>query len=307
MAFDYFRQKEIQIAVLETGLGGRLDATNVVTPLLSVITPISLEHTKYLGSSIESIASEKCGIIKPERPVVAADMDERAIDVIRQTARARQCRLIEVSGAVNIQSLAVGLEGQKVKVETQEGSYGTFILPLLGQHQLGNLAAAIAAIETLNGLTEMPIDESATRTGITRTNWPGRFHVLSKTPPTILDGAHNPGGAAVLADTLKHIFKEKPIGLILGMCNDKDIKSYLRPLGRLVKRMWAVPLRTDRSLPMGEVAAAGRAMGWEVRESSLKEAQKEAKAWACAADGVVCITGSLFLVGEVLEDGRRPA
>jgi len=301
MAFEHFRQKGIQMAVLETGLGGRLDATNVVTPVLSVITPISLEHTKYLGPDIESIAGEKCGIIKPGRPVVAAGMVEEALGVIRNVARERGCALVEAAGAVNVRLISADLKGQKVHVESGNASYGALNLPLLGTHQLGNLATAVAAIEALNDAAGLGIAEAPVKKGVAATKWPGRFQVLQEDPPMILDGAHNPGGAVALTDTLKQVFKNKPVALVFGMCDDKDIGNYLKPFGRVVKRMWAVPLKTERSLPVERVSAAGKAMGWPVVESTVREAMTESLVWAKQNGGVVCMAGSLFLVGEVLE------
>jgi dihydrofolate synthase/folylpolyglutamate synthase len=156
------------------------------------------------------------------------------------------------------------------------------------------------SFETLNDTAGLGIAEAVVKKGVADVKWPGRFQVLREDPPTILDGAHNPGGAEALADTLNQVFKNKPIALVFGICDDKDIRNYLKPFGKLVKRMWAVPLKTERSLPVGQVAAAGKGMGWPVVESNVQEAMTESLGWAKQNGGAVCIAGSLFLVGELL-------
>lgn len=300
MALKYFRQQGVQIAILETGMGGRLDATNVATPLMSLITRISMEHTMYLGSDIESIAFEKCGIIKQERPVVCGMMDERPLNVVRRIARERRATLVEASGNVSVRMISQDFFGQKVEVETGTTSFGTMQIPLTGRHQLENLATAVAAIEVFGRIIGTNIREEDVRTGVLNVNWPGRCQVLSIDPPFILDGAHNPGAAEALAETLRQVLKEKPIGLVLGMCSDKDMRSFLKPFSKLVKKLWAVPIKSDRSVPTAQIISAGKGMGWGVSETTLAMALSEAESWARENGGAVCVTGSLFLVGEVL-------
>lgn len=300
MSFEYFRRAGVDIAVIETGMGGRFDATNVVDPLVSVITGISIEHTEYLGKDIQSIAGEKCGIIKQGRPVVCGEMDRVALDIVRSTASQNGCILRSASENVNIQFKSRSLSGQKVVVESSEASYGTINLPLSGAHQLANMAVAITTIEVLadNGV-DLP--EKAVKKGLSHVVWPGRLQVLSVAPPVILDGAHNPDAAVVLAVALKQLTDGKPVGLVMGMCRDKDIQKYLKPLLPMVKKMWAVPIRDNRGFSVDELAVSISSYKLDVVKSSLVDAIKAAKQWAQREDGVVCITGSLFLVGETLE------
>lgn len=301
MAFEYFRRKAARIAVIETGMGGRLDATNVVTPLVSVITRIGVEHTSYLGDTIESIAFEKAGIIKTGRPVVCGAMDEKARDVIKRVASEKQARVVEAEQTVAIDVKSCDLRGQKVRVETADNSYGTFVLPLLGRHQLENLATAITAIELCNDALGLNIGAKNVKAGVSGARWPGRFQILSEAPLTILDGAHNPDAARALADTLKKVVRDRPLGLIVGMCSDKDAGLFLKILAEVAEKAWAVPIRSDRSMPAAQIKAIGEGAGLTVSEATFPKALAEAENWAREAGGAVCVTGSLFLVGEALE------
>jgi len=300
MAFEYFRSRGIQIAVLETGLGGRLDATNVVTPLVSVITRISVEHTSYLGKDIRDIAGEKCGIIKPHRPVVCGATDEQALAIVRQTAKEKQCILVEADKSVTVSAISSELDFQKLSVETNNASYGTIRLPLAGKHQIENLATTIATIDVLSAMCGMNVEEAAVKTGVSNVNWPGRLQMLSVNPLVILDGAHNPGAGEALASSIHQICKDKPVGLVVGMCSDKDAANFLKSFSRIVTNLWAVPIRSERCMATSQIAAIGAGMGWNVKESQLPSALAEAERWAVEKGGVVCICGSLFMVGEAL-------
>jgi dihydrofolate synthase/folylpolyglutamate synthase len=305
MALKHFAASHVQVAVLETGLGGRLDATNVVDPLVSVITRISIEHTAYLGNDLQSIAGEKCGIIKAGRPVVCGAMDDEALDIVRKTAAERRATLVEASKTVSIRVLSSDLAGHKLTIDTGSSSYGTVRLPLAGLHQVENLATAIATIETLDSLGGMAISETAVKQGISGVKWPGRLQVLSDDPPVVVDGAHNPGAGQALADSLAAIAKGRPVGLIVGMCNDKDVRDFLKPFSKSVVMLWAVPIRSERCLSTGIIGAVGRSMGLECSETSLRQGLNDARSWAARNNGIVCICGSLFLAGEVIEGGRQ--
>ena len=300
MAFDYFRTKGVKLAVVEVGMGGRLDATNVITPLVSVITRVSLEHIMYLGKDVESIASEKAGIIKPGRPVVCGATDEKALAVIRRVAKERNSPFYSADENAGIGVVSCELSGQKLKVETANASYGTIKLPLVGPHQIENLATVITTLEVLGDLIEHDIGNEKVRAGIEATRWNGRFQVLKTDPYVILDGAHNPGAAEVLAETIHRMLRGKPVGLITGMCGDKDVQGFVKPFGSMVKKMWVVPVNSERNMTASQIVSAGRGMGWSVSESTLREAIIEAEKWAASAGGAVCIAGSLFLAGEVL-------
>jgi dihydrofolate synthase/folylpolyglutamate synthase len=302
LAFEYFRRARVQVGVVEVGMGGRLDATNVVLPLASVIAPVSLEHMEYLGSTIQAIAGEKCGIIKKGRPVVYAQPDPEAEAVVARTARERGSRCVNALDSVRVERVKQDLDGQKVRIESESQSYGVVRLSLLGRHQLMNAALAVAALETAFEEMGRPLPKEAVTAGLEAARWPGRLQILEKEPVTILDGGHNPAAAAVLGDALKELAGKKPVGLICGMCGDKDMAGFFKPLAKRLRRVWAVRLKTPRSADPEQVALKARKMGLVATVSDLAAARAEARAWALEQGGAVCIAGSLFLAGEVLEE-----
>ena len=300
LAFEYFRRRNVQVAIVETGLGGRLDATNVLTPLVSVITRIGLDHTAHLGTTLEAIAGEKAGIIKPGRPVVCGAMPDEAQAVIREKAEGMKSPWINVVDSISVRRVSQDLKGQKVSITGSDVNYGPVTLTFLGRHQLENCATAVSVLETLAGCSPLIIPPEVIREGLSEAVWPGRLQVLSLVPPIILDGAHNPDGAQTLAVALKELVKNKKIALVWGMCDDKDAIGFVKALGRVVKHCWTVPIDTERSLPEAQRVLIAKTEGWEVVAATLPVALKEARAWALENEGAVCIAGSLFLAGEVL-------
>jgi dihydrofolate synthase/folylpolyglutamate synthase len=300
MAMELFAQRGVQVAVLETGMGGRLDATNIVTPLVSVITRISIEHTDFLGDTIEAIAGEKAGIIKKGRPVVCGTMPEEAMEVMCARAAEMGAMLRNVEETVSVRLLRVSLLGQEIEISTDTREYGRMSSRLIGEHQLENCATAAAAVEEIERAMGVEFGADAVRDGIEKAEWPGRFQVLSQDPPVILDGAHNPGASLVLGRSLKKVLGRKPIGLVVGMCSDKDIPSFFAGFKGVV-RVWAVKIRNERSIPAEDLAVIARGRGFQCEALPLKEALRAAEDWAKSAGGAVCIAGSLFLAGEVLE------
>ncbi|MCE9614043.1 MAG: bifunctional folylpolyglutamate synthase/dihydrofolate synthase [Lentisphaerae bacterium] len=301
LAFRHFRDRAVDVVLLETGMGGRLDATNVVDPLVAVITTIGMDHMAYLGNDLESIAREKCGIIKPGRPVVSGVREEPARSIIRADAAGKKARLIEAWETVAVQIKKAEPAGQKIVIESAGGLSGTVRLPLQGPHQADNLAVALAVVEVLleRGTFALPME--IIRRGIEQTTWPGRCQILSRDPLVILDGAHNPPAARRLAESLRQIGGGIPVGLVCGFCGDKDVRGYLQALGGGVKRAWFVPIASERNIARADLHAAASGLRWELADASLAEALELAKAWARETGGMVCVTGSLFLVGEVLE------
>jgi dihydrofolate synthase/folylpolyglutamate synthase len=265
MALVYFREENVEVVVWETGLGGRLDATNVVTPLVSVITTIGFDHMQYLGDTLASIAGEKAGIIKPGVPVVTGTRETEALRVIRETSAQRGCRLTEVREPLDWE------------------------IPLAGNHQRWNCATAVAALQA----TGLPVTMEQMRAGVRRTRWPGRFQVIRENPVVILDGAHNGEAAQVLAATIREKFPSTPVALILGVLRDKDYAQVCRILAPLARWIYCVPVQSERTCDPAELAALCRGL---VR-ADLATAYAEA---LMLPSGVIVITGSLFLVGEAL-------
>jgi dihydrofolate synthase/folylpolyglutamate synthase len=308
LAFEYFREQRVQVAVLETGMGGRLDATNVVTPVVSVITSIGLDHQAYLGDTVEKIAAEKAGIIKEGRPVVCGALDAGPLAVIRRAAREAHAPLTIASEACTVKRTAQTLEGQRVVIETEDESVSRVRLPLLGEHQLGNCAVAMAALVRFRDETGLPVAEDAIRRGLGEVRWPARCQVVEREPPLIIDGAHNADAARVLADTLDDLRKRRPLGLVVSFLADKDAAAYLRAVAGSVKRCWIVPLQNERAMPVEQIAAAARAAGLDPTACpDLAQALAAARAWAAGLGGFVCVCGSLYLAGEALRLLDQPA
>ena len=301
LAFEYFRRKKVDVLILETGMGGRLDATNVVTPQVSVITSISLEHTKYLGSSLEEIATEKGGIIKPGMPVIIGSLPEEAFRVIEKLAQVKNARVIRADQAVTVRRQKQTIEGQKISIESSANSYGTMQLPLLGSHQLGNAAIAIAALEEFCRVNDIDFSQSAVKKGFASVSWPVRLQVISRNPVTIVDGAHNPEAAEALNAALKELFGGRPIYLILGMCSDKDAGGFIRNLTVPITHCWTVGLANERSLLPEELARHVKNKGWSSSVATVPQALQEASREALRQGGIVCAVGSLFLAGEIFE------
>lgn len=301
LAFEYFRRRKIDVLVLETGMGGRLDATNIAIPQVSVITSIGLEHTKYLGSSLEEIAAEKGGIIKSGVPVIVGAMPDEALAVIEKLAQVKTARVIRADQAVTVRRQKQTLEGQKISIESSANSYGTIRLPLLGSHQLGNAAVAIAALEEFGRDNDIDFSQPAVKRGFASVSWPGRLHVISRKPVTIVDGAHNPEAAEVLNTTLKELFGDKQIYLILGICSDKDTGGFIRKLTVPISRCWVVGLANERSLPPEKLAQHIQNKGWPFSIATVPQALAQAGRLALEKNGVVCAAGSFFLAGEIFE------
>jgi dihydrofolate synthase / folylpolyglutamate synthase len=283
LAFLHFAQARIEVGVIEVGLGGRFDATNVLTPLVSVITPLSLDHMNLLGSSIEQIAFEKAGIIKPRVPVVSAPQKPAAWDVIRRVARVRAAPLTP-------HPLAPCEAPREWGASHEPG--GRF--PLLGAHQLTNAATAIAALRVANarGLT---ISDEALRAGLLSVQWPGRLEVLSRGPLLVVDGAHNGDSAEKLAAALRDVFHHDRWTLIIGVSADKDLAAILDALLPIAARVIVTRARNVRATDVETLARHVAARGVVSTPASDVANALEI---ALADQAPIIITGSLFTVAE---------
>jgi len=282
MALRYFAEQECDLVIWETGLGGRLDATNIVTPLASVITNIQYDHQQWLGETLGSIAAEKAGIIKPGIPVITAAEGEEALPVIADTARRRGAPLTTLSPEA-----------------THRPPLDTLQLPLLGQHQRMNAAVAVATVRALT--SQIPVGDDTIRAGLSHVHWAGRLQLVTR--PTgqkvLLDGAHNVGGAGILAASVKEYFPSAQLTLVLGILRDKDWPGMCQVLAPLAKRILLVPVPSERSATPQELATACRRANprAQVTEcASLREALA-----ATSQDPFLTVAGSLYLVGEAME------
>jgi dihydrofolate synthase/folylpolyglutamate synthase len=297
IALQYFREQKIDVVVWETGLGGRLDATNVVTPLVSVITNIAFDHTQYLGETLAQIASEKCGIIKPSVPVVTAAAAAEALTVIRRTAAAQGSRLFVVGQDICAARLHEDEKCQRLELTGTRQAYGPLTIPLLGEHQTINCATAVAALEA-SGLSVSP---KQVQEGLARTSWPGRFQMVSHDPTVVLDGAHNAAAAERLAATLREHFVGEKLALILGVLRDKNYDQMCQILAPLAERILCVPVNSERTCEPDQLARWCKAANPSANVSvsrNVSEAYAEASR---LKQGVIVIAGSLFLVGEALD------
>ncbi len=295
LAFCYFRHKKVDWVVLETGLGGRLDATNVAPSVISVITPISLEHTQYLGDTIAQIAGEKAAIIKDHRSkVVIAPQEPAAWEVFRQRCAQFSVDPIEIGRDIDYEILQENPSGQVIRVTGTKQSYPDLKLSLLGRHQAINAAVALGVVEALQDLGCV-ISKDAVRAGVREAFWPGRLEIASKDPFIILDCAHNRSSAKNLAESIAEIFPHKNVTLILGVSEDKDRAGICEELNRIVTRVIATK------------AAHPRAHGFSREElnvlfpgkpSMCLSSIEEALASVADSPDIILITGSIFLISE---------
>ena len=282
MALKFFAEQKCDLVIWETGLGGRLDATNIVTPLASVITNIQFDHQQWLGDTLAKIAAEKAGIIKPGVPVITATDEPEALAVIEKTAREKHAPLIKVGQASSLSSAG--------KMPAP---------PLIGDHQKLNAALALAVVEALQ--SKIPASDSAIRTGLETVNWPGRLQLVTRPSgqKILLDGAHNVAGAKVLRQALEDHFGGTRQTLVLGVLQDKDWRQICEILAPLASRIFTVPVSSERSANPNQLAAACRAANLSA-EISVCDSLRGALEKIPDNDPVV-ITGSLYLVGEALE------
>lgn len=291
MAFLHFAENGVGPALMEVGMGGRLDATNAAAGVLSVITPVALDHCEHLGGSIELIAAEKAGIIKPSRPVVCAGQPPRAMDVIG-------ARCVELASPLYAwgKDFTAAWRGDLLGYRGIRWELDSLRPGIPGRYQAVNAAAALCAAELLDD-AGLGVTQEEARCGIETASWPGRMELLPGPPRVLLDGAHNPAGAAALAESLADFPRERLI-LVAGMVGDKDADGILAPLLPLADRVVAVTPSIPRGLPSHELAERCRALGCDVEDGgSLADGLDRALSTAGPGD-LVLVCGSLYVVGE---------
>jgi len=293
MALYYFKQKLVDLAVLEVGLGGRLDSTNVVDPLISIITNIAKDHEEYLGKSILKIAGEKTGIIKKGRPLITAATQPQVLRLFS--------KICKENGSPYFR---VGKEFRYVRAEDGDFDYEglnrklwSIHLNLRGFHQVINATTALGAMEVLEDLGYR-VSTDAMVDGLKEVDWPGRLEMVSFSPRVILDGAHNPAGALVLKESLGKEFQYQRLILLIGIMKDKDIQSMLDLLAPLADHIILTKPHTDRAAPP---ALLKKALGQNGKKAEIAEDLKQAVERGLSLaqkEDLLCITGSLYTVGE---------
>ena len=302
LAFTHFAEKGVDFQVLEVGMGGRFDATNIINPEVCIITSISFDHMEVLGNSLAEIASEKAGIIKPGSVVVLSPQPDEVAWVIEEIGKSCGARLVRVGSDVIWQGLGFNLNQQRLRVEGRLGNYELSI-PLLGQHQLANAATAVAALEVL-AEKGFSISWDSIIDGLARVNWPGRLQILSHHPFIVVDGAHNPDAAQRLREFLEQYLDFDQAILVIGASDDKDIGGIVSQLVPLFNKVIATRSRHPRSLVPALLAAefTQRRIEAQVTED-VPSALSKALALAGDRD-LICVTGSLFVVAEAIEHGK---
>ena len=294
MAFRYFEEKRVDLAVVEVGMGGRLDATNVVHPDACVLTRIGLEHTEHLGRTVERIAREKAGILKAAIPAVT--VDQPALAAIRARAEELKCPLTVVGRDVRYTRQGFGLDGQDLLLEG--GLTVEARIQLLGAFQPENAALAFATVLAVGErwkLTQAAIEE-----GLRTAKWPGRLQVVRRDPLVLVDGAHNAPAAAALSESLRELFAGRKLTFVMGVLNDKDLAGIAQTLGPLAARVVATKPRTPRAFEPEDLRRAFGGYAPVDVAADVKDGLSKALDSAAKED-VIVVTGSIYTAGEALE------
>ena len=293
ITFEYFARHNCDIVVIEVGLGGRFDATNVIkAPIAAVITAIGLEHTAILGDTVEKIAFEKAGIIKKGCKAVISRQQQSIIDVVEDICRQNDVEL--VIGDASIERISQSAHGQRIKYGEQ-----LFDFPLLGRHQLQNLSTVITIIDVLRS-SGFNISDEALKNGIASVKWPGRFELLNEKPLFFLDGGHNKQCAKTVADTLEELCGGKQILLLIGVLSDKDVKGIIEPVASLVKSAVTITPPSLRAMN-GEALADLLKNEFDIPAVScecVKDAVERILSMA-QDDDIICAYGSLYSVADI--------
>ncbi len=310
LAFLHFARRKVDAAVVEVGLGGRLDATNVITPRVAVITSLSYDHMAVLGNTLALIAGEKAGIIKQGIPVISSPQKEEALQVLEQVCAERHAPLTLVGRELTSESREHSLDGQTLLLHlhdaslqaaqggTRAGSENPVILriPLLGGHQVENAATAYAALKRCG----LEIDDDAIRRGFAGVNWPCRFEIARRDPPVIFDSAHNRDSFARLSQTLQEYFPGKPVILLMGASEDKDLAGMLAEIQPCVHLLIATRSEHPRAVEPGRIVATAAGMGLSAEAiPQVEAALARALTAAGEAGGIVLAAGSMFATAEL--------
>jgi dihydrofolate synthase/folylpolyglutamate synthase len=316
LGFSHFQQKGAEFQVLEVGLGGELDATNVITPEVAIITSISYDHMQALGNTLGQIATAKAGIIKAGITVVSARQPREAARVIAETCRRTRARLIKVGAEVTARGLGFADARQHLLVRGRLDGY-QLAIPLLGYYQLDNAASAVAALEALSE-KGCHISRQSIIKGLAEVSWPGRFEILRRRPLVLVDGAHNRESARRLREAIEHYFHrgeprpEKETDecyrraiLLIGMSRHKDTAGIISELGPIFNEIIVTRSQHPRAMAADEITGQFQKQGLATRTTNtVPEALSLARELA-TGDDLICATGSLFVVGEVIAEIRK--
>lgn len=305
LAFACFADAPVDVVVLEVGMGGEWDSTNIADGQVAVFAPIALDHMHRLGNTILQIATTKAGIIKPAARVVSAKQVPDALGAIERAVALTESTLAVEGDGFALESTTIAVGGQVISVRGVAGHYTDLFLPLFGDHQAANAALAIAAVESFLGGGTQPLDHDILAEGLATATSPGRLQILGTEPTVLIDAAHNPHGATALAAAIGSYFDFTELALVMGILEDKDAHGIVDALAPLASRIHVTQSHSDRAIPAE--ALAERVGEWaheapRLEFDDLDAALSEAREWADAAPGrAVLVTGSITLIGEAIE------
>ncbi|WP_395638507.1 bifunctional folylpolyglutamate synthase/dihydrofolate synthase [Pseudolysinimonas sp.] len=304
LGFAIFADAPVDVMVLEVGMGGEWDSTNVADGQVAVFTPIALDHQARLGNTIAEIATTKGGIIKPAATVVTAMQPLEAMDELRAAAVLDEAEMLIEMVDFALESTTVAVGGQVITVRGRAGTYSDVFLPLYGDYQGQNAAVAIAAVESFIGNGTVPLDPDVVAAGLANATSPGRLQLIGIEPTVFVDAAHNPHGAKALAAAMTEYFDFQRIAVVIAVLGDKDAHGIFAELAPVADRFHVTTSQSDRATPVDDLADIARSVAAEdavIPFEDFAEAVETARAWA--ADGpsrAVLITGSITLVGEAI-------
>lgn len=292
----YFAEEAVEVVVQEAGLGGRLDATNLIErPLVTLVTPIAMDHAERLGGGLREIAREKAGIARPGVQLISAEQPAEAMAVLEDVTGGLGSPLIRVGREARVDAVSVTAAGSSFDYRGRRLHLEGLRLGLLGRHQVGNAACALAAVDAT--VDAIPVPEAAIRRGLASVRWPGRLELIPGSPPVLLDGAHNTAGARALAEALSDLWPGRRPVLVLGVLRDKDAEAMINELLPKVASVVATRFESPRAMEPAELADLVKAAGGDV-SVSVDPARALATARALAGgDGMILVAGSLYLVG----------
>lgn len=306
IAFLYFERMKTDLSVLEVGMGGRLDSTNIILPEVSVITPVGYDHTDRLGQTLDRIAFEKAGIIKEGVPVISSIQEPDALAVISKTCKEKNSRLYLVGRDILIRNIKVtkrdGIYGTECEVRTWRNNYKNIFLPLVGRHQVENCATAIGSLEVLSETGVIKVDNELIINALAKIRCPARIEVISENPLIVVDTAHTVASMKILRESIKENFSFKKLVLVIGLSSDKDIAGVLKEIACISDDLILTRTGNPREAAPEEMAVTAKRfspnnlMVIEDIDEALKEAKRIAK-----KDDLICVTGSFFLAGKVKE------
>ncbi|MEK7727418.1 MAG: folylpolyglutamate synthase/dihydrofolate synthase family protein [candidate division KSB1 bacterium] len=308
IALHWFAEERVELAIIETGLGGRLDATNVVVPEVTIITSIALEHQEYLGRTLALIAKEKAGIIKTGRPCVSGVKTKSARAVIQAECQTRHVRFIDVPVETRRHAVQLSAAGTTFRVRAEKLGIDprqNFYLNLLGEHQIDNALLALWAAHTLQE-RGLALNETARHAGLAQVKWPARLQLLAGSPRILIDAAHNADGVRKLVQSLRALFPQRRVQVVMSLLKDKALTQVLRAWREVPVEFFFAPAKSDRALAPKRMQAEAQSLGFTAHAcGSAHEAFTAARA-QCAPDDVLCIAGSHYLIGELMEEGLLP-